>query len=192
MDLALTNQTVVIGADLRLAAGISDFADQLPIMLTTPADVEAATSCMKQAGDLWSVVEKRRAETKKPFADIVKKIDAKAKTILAPLAEIEEKCKSLLRQWTYAQEVEKQRLEDEAMQQAETDGRETPDLTVAVVETFVPEVKTRQLPRVRITDESLLPDMYWVPNMALIESHVKAGTPVPGAEMYYETVIVNG
>ncbi len=182
---------VIVAGDLRQAGEIIDKADALPPILVSTADVEAATSLMARAKVLWKAVEDRRVFHKGPLDQIIKKIDATAKKVQTPMKDIETKCKAMLGRWKMEQEIEKQRREDEAMQAAEEEGRETPDLTVAEVNVFVPTVKSRQLPRVRITDESLLERKYLMPNIALIEQDVKAGLAVPGAELYYQTSIVN-
>ncbi len=147
---------------------------------------------MKQAKSVWKAVEERRVDLKSPLADTIKRIDARAKTILGPMKEIEEKCKTLLNRWEYERKMEAARVEDEAMAKAEEEGRETPDLTVVEPDVFVPKVHTRDYDRIRIVDESLIPRQYMLVNMPALEVAVlQNGRVIPGVEKYVETIVVN-
>lgn len=182
---------IVQRGDLVSAAALIDAADLLPRTLTDAATVEHVSAVMQKAKSLWKQVEDRRTEYKKPLSAIIAKLDTNAKKITGPMKEIEEKCKDLLRRWALQQELEKQRAEDLAMAEAEESGRETPDLTVATVEVFVPKVETRQMPRVRITNESLIPRKYLMVDLQRLEADVLADIPVEGAEKFFETIVVN-
>ena len=48
------------------------------------------------------------------------------------------------------------------------------------------QVQFRKIPQMRIVDESLIPDNYWVIDQVSLRRDVIAGVVVPGAEKYYE------
>lgn len=48
------------------------------------------------------------------------------------------------------------------------------------------QVQFRKVPMMRITDEKLIPDKYWVIDMVALRKDVIGGETVPGAEKYYE------
>ena len=48
------------------------------------------------------------------------------------------------------------------------------------------QVQFRKIPQMRIVDENLIPDKYWVIDMVALRRDVIAGEVVPGAEKYFE------
>lgn len=52
--------------------------------------------------------------------------------------------------------------------------------------TSMGQVQFRKVPQMRIVNEDLIPDKYWVVDLVALRKDVIAGEVVPGAEKYYE------
>lgn len=58
-----------------------------------------------------------------------------------------------------------------------------------ITHTAVGDVQFRQIPKMRILDENLIPEKYWVIDLVSLRKDVVAGIVVPGAEKYYEETV---
>lgn len=182
----------------RAAATVSESFEHLPDAVRNDADVLVVQEVMRRASNVFDLIEARRVELKKPVDALVKAVQAQAKEVLDPLNEIVEACKARLRIYTLAKQRAEQARIAEEMEAAEEEGRATPDLTKAetqraVSTAFAPKIHTRTVKRAVVTDSTLLPDEYWMPNQALIEQHALGANPVaiPGVTVLSETDVVN-
>mgnify|MGYP001561248910 CR=1 FL=1 len=61
--------------------------------------------------------------------------------------------------------------------------------TEKTVHTDHGSVQFRKIKKIRIVDENLIPDKYWVPDNVLIRKDLLAGIPVNGCEVYEEEIV---
>jgi hypothetical protein len=64
-------------------------------------------------------------------------------------------------------------------------------VNIAEVPTKGEGFTTRRDKKVRIVDETLVPENYWIIDKTKVTSDLLSGIPVPGAEIYEEVVFVN-
>ena len=55
--------------------------------------------------------------------------------------------------------------------------------------TVAGQVQFRKIPQMRIINQDLIPDEYWVIDLVALRRDVIAGKVVPGAEKYYEEIV---
>lgn len=141
--------------------------------------------------------------------EIGKKITAQKETITKPLSEALKNARNLFRpledQWEEAENVIKQKMvKYQTLQEtkAETkieniekkieEGKMSFEEGVAKMENLEPERKVqtesfgltfRETRTMEITDQSLVPDEYWVINEVLLRKDVLAGKEVPGTKI---------
>lgn len=182
----------------RAAAAVSESFEQLPDAVRNEADVLSVQEVMRRAGNVFDLIDVRRTALKKPIDALAKEVQAQAKSVLDPMDEIVESCKSKLRLYALAKARAEQARIAEEMEAAEEEGRATPDLTKAevrreVLAAFAPKIATRVTKRAVVTDSTLLPDAYWIPNQVLIEQHALGpnAIAIPGVTVLSETTVVN-
>lgn len=180
---------------LRAAADVAEAFDRLPQRISSPLEVLQVQDVMRRASGLNAAVDAVRVAFKKPLDTLAKHVQAQAKRVLDPMDTIETQCKALLSAYALAQEREKQRVEAEALKEAEAVGRSTPALATerAPAAAFSPKIPTRVTYVAEVTDSTLLPDEYWIPNQALINECAlgENAVAIPGVTIKKIVAIVN-
>jgi len=179
------------------------------IKITTLAELSSAAEIRKNLKELGKKVKEEKEKATKPLKEV---LDA-VKSWFGPIEDNYEQAEKLISSKIidYQDLIEKKRLAEEKKAQDKIDEEnrkleageiteEQAEKKIEKVETKLEKVEevttknsdfhTRVIKKVRITNESLLPRIYLVPNEVKIRKDVLNGVEVPGAEMYDEKTIV--
>lgn len=162
--------------------------------VVTESTVEQANAFLTLVHRLHKEIDSMRAKLKRPLLDGGKAIDKAFKPTLTKLDSLKASMKAKLT--AYVQEVERQQREleharfDES-EQTETESGLPPEIQPGDVDVPMKThgVKVRRSQVVEIVDASALPREYLVPNMALIEDHLRQNIAVPGARLVESTSV---
>jgi|GEM_PF-2526137 len=179
------------------------------IKITTLDELSSAAEIRKNLKELGKKVKEEKEKATKPLKEV---LDA-VKSWFGPIEDNYEQAEKLISSKIidYQDLIEKKRLAEEKKAQDKIDEEnrkleageiteEQAEKKIEKVETKLEKVEevttknsdfhTRVIKKVRITNESLLPRIYLVPNEVKIRKDVLNGVEVPGAEMYDEKTIV--
>lgn len=156
------------------------------LTLTTPEDVTHATSLLEAVKNAKKALTTRREEITRPLMAGLASTRALFKPIEGTLLSAEEIVKSKMLAYTLIEDEKKARVHARLAK-----GSLKQETALAKLEEIGSvKMKTRTLTKVRITDESLIPREYLVPNMTFITNAVlHDGITVPGVEMYKEKIV---
>ncbi len=170
----------IVAATCDLVSKVSEF----PAIQNDAMCIDART-LMNQAGALSKAVAAAKAKVRKPLADVVKEIDAAVKPLLDSL----DGAVALLKIRLEAYRVEQEAREAARLAALDIgDGRTVPLDLEAPAPVAIP---TRTYRDVVITDERLVPDEYWVIDMARVREDVLAGIAIPGTAIKTTKDVVN-
>ena len=161
------------------------------LTLKTPADVEVASELLKKITDAEKLLVTRKEEITRPLMRGLASVRDLFKPLELTLDNAKKVTKAKLLAYNTAEEekiaVEKARIE--ARLDKGTMREDTAVAKIAAVGSAT-KMKTRTLTKVRVTDESLLPREFLVPNMtAITEAILRQNQHVPGAEKYSERIV---
>lgn len=161
------------------------------LTLKSPADVEVASELLKKITEAEKLLVTRKEEITRPLMRGLASVRDLFKPLELTLDNAKKVTKAKMLAYQTAEEekiaVEKARIE--ARLDKGTIREDTAVAKIAAVSSTT-KMKTRTLTKVRVTDESLLPREFLIPNMAAItEAILRQGQHVPGAEKYQEKVI---
>ncbi len=159
--------------------------------IASPEDNAKVIEFKAKLNKLGKEIKAEKEKATKPLNEALKKV----REWWAPLekaveARDNEVGKALL---VYKQQVEAQeakiakRVETGTMkiETAERKIQELPQIQ-KTTNTADGQVQFRKVPMMRIIDENLIPDKYWVIDIVALRKDVVGGEIVPGAEKYYE------
>lgn len=171
-------------------------ASQLSI--ASPEENAIAIELKAKLKKTWKDIEARKEEITRPLNLALKS----ARALFAPLEQIFENADQTvgMKLLVYKRKVEEEARKKEAQIAARVekgtmrldtaekklDNLERVDKTT---HTAVGDVQFRQVPKMRVTDENLIPDKYWVIDLVSLRRDVVSGMVVPGAEKYYEETV---
>lgn len=166
------------------------------ITITTAEENASATELKAKLNETKKQIKDRKEEITKPLNAALKS----ARDLFAPIEESFEKAERILagKLIAYKQKVEADaRLAEERIAarvekgtlKLSTAERKIEEIEKVEKTTLTPygQVQFRKIPQMRILDENLIPDEFWVVDMvALRRAVVNESRSVPGAEKYYE------
>jgi hypothetical protein len=162
--------------------------------ITDQTTLTTVRSVVKAAKVLWNEIDASRQMVKAPYLDACTKIDAAAKPYLRRLEDLMDEGKR--QQGQYIIDRDQKLAEDEAARRlAEIEAmKDTSRPTAPLIAPTLPEVLTAPLqssPRVVILDPALIPQEYWVLDMAKINyDALVAKRPIPGVEVRNESIVI--
>lgn len=168
------------------------------IQITTPEENASAMELKAKLKDTGKQIKERKEAITKPINESLKSIRA----LFAPLEDRFEKADALVgrKLLDYKRKVDEEARAKEAKIaasfekgniKAETAERKIEEIqrTEKTVVTDHGKVQFRKIQKVRVVDEKLIPDSYWVIDQVLLRKDVLAGIVVPGAEKYEEEIV---
>lgn len=168
------------------------------VIITTPEENASATNLKAKLNETKKQIKERKEEITKPLNAAL----SSARALFAPLEEQYEKAEKTLagKLIAYKQKVEAETRAAEAKLAArvekgtmklETAERKIEELPTVqkTVQTDHGRVQFRKIKKVRITNQNLIPDQYWVIDEVKLRKDILAGIAVPGAELYEEEIV---
>jgi len=168
------------------------------ITITTPEENASAIELKAKLKDIGKQIKERKEAITKPMNEALRS----ARALFAPLEEKFENAENLVgrKLLDYKRKMDEQaRIEEEKIAarfekgniKAETAERKIEEIqrTEKTVVTDHGKVQFRKIQKVRVVDEKLIPDSYWVIDQVLLRKDVLAGIVVPGAEKYEEEIV---
>ncbi len=190
-DVAVPTTTPTVTLVVK-AKTFADVHDQEQALIAAPAITDQPTmnkvrAIVKSAKKLWNDIEAARQLAKAPFLDACQRIDAAARPLLGRLTDVMNEGKH--QEGTWLIERDRQLREDEDRRRAaELEAlKDTSRPTAPLVAPTLPAVldaPLAQFKEVTIVDPALVPDEYWVIDMAKLEkaalAAAAAGKAIPG------------
>lgn len=168
------------------------------ITITTPEENVLAIDLKAKLKDMGKQIKERKEAITKPLNDALKS----TRELFAPIEQKFETAENIVgrKLLDYKRKVDEEARAKEAKIaesfargniKAETAERKIEQITRTekTVQTDHGKVQFRKIPKMRITDASLIPDKYWVVDEVLLRKDVLAGVVVPGAEKYEEETV---
>lgn len=168
------------------------------ITITTAEENASATELKAKLNETKKQIKERKDEITKPLNVALKS----ARDLFAPIEESFEKAERILagKLIAYKQKVEAEtRATEEKLAARVEKGTmklETAERKIEALPTIQKTVQTdhgrvqfRKIKKVRITNQDIVPDQYWVIDEVKLRKDVLAGIPVPGAEWYEEEIV---
>lgn len=168
------------------------------ITITTPEENALAIELKAKLKDIGKQIKDRKEAITKPLNVALKS----ARELFAPLEEKYEFAENLVgrKLLDYKRKVDEEaRIKEAKIAErfekgnikAETAERKIEEIqrVEKTVQTDHGKVQFRKIQKVRVIDENLIPDSYWVIDQVLLRKDVLAGIVVPGAEKYEEEIV---
>ncbi len=193
------NQMPEIKEIVVLKGQVSKLENQAnELSITTPEENVLAIELKAKLKDIGKQIKERKEEITKPLNEALKS----ARSLFAPLEEKYDFAENLVgrKLLDYKRKVDEEaRIKEEKIAKQFEAGRLKPETaerkieeihrTEKTVHTDHGKVQFRKIAKMRVTDEALVPDKYWVIDQVLLRKDVLAGVVVPGAERYEEEVV---
>lgn len=168
------------------------------LVIKTDEDMSKATDILSKIKTVAKMAKERKELITKPLNEAL----ASARDLFKPIeqncADAEKIIKSKMITFSDAQDAIREKAKEKIVEKVEA-GKMTAEKAVEKLDNLpsvqttttgkVGQVQTRMVTKYRIVDETKIPRLYMVPDMAKITEAIKAGTVVPGAESYTEKVI---
>lgn len=168
--------------------------------IKTPEDMQKATDWLGRIKQIAKDLKARKEEITKPLNEALLSARDLFRKPEADLAEAERVIKDKMLDWQEKEDERINKAKNKVIDQVEA-GKISVEKGVAKMEKIddapvavqgkTSAVAFRTVKKYRVVDESKLPREFLVPNMAKITEALKAGVPVPGAEMYEEKVVAS-
>lgn len=168
------------------------------LTITTPEENGSAMELKAKLKDIGKQIKERKEAITKPMNEALKS----ARALFAPLEERYEFAENLVgrKLLDYKRKVDEEARIKEAKIaasfekgniKAETAERKIDEIqrVEKTVTTDHGKVQFRKIQKVRVVDEKLIPESYWVIDQVLLRKDVLAGIVVPGAEKYEEEIV---
>lgn len=168
------------------------------IVISTPEEYNNAVDIVSKLKSVGKEIREKKESMTKPLNEALKNI----RSLFAPVEEQFDNAERVLKNKLLA--YKKQRDAEVAAEEAKIAARvesgtmklETAERKVGAIERVesttrgkVGEAQIRKIKKVRITDESLIPRQYLVPDMVAIRRDALGGKPIEGVEVYDEETV---
>lgn len=168
------------------------------VTIATPEENASATELKAQLKDIGKIIKERKEAITKPLNVALKS----ARDLFAPLEAQFEAADEIIgrKLLAYKHKVEAETRAAEAkiaarvekgtmkLETAEKKIEQLPSIQ-KTVQTDHGRVQFRKIKKVRIINQDLVPDQYWVIDEVKLRKDVLAGIAVPGAEWYEEEIV---
>lgn len=166
--------------------------------IASQEDMVKATDILSKIKTVGKMIKERKEQITKPLNEAL----TSARDLFRPMEDdtsaAEKVIKGKMLTWQAAEDA-KARKEEERIAARVEKGTMRADTAAEKLQNIAPAptavqgkvgaVKTMTIKKYRVTDETKLTREFLMPNMPAITEALKAGTVVPGAEMYEEKVI---
>jgi len=168
------------------------------LIIASPEENAQAIELKAKLDKTWKGIKAFKESITKPINEALKN----ARAVFAPIEAKYEEADRLVgkKLLVYKHEVEEETRKKEAQIAARVE-KGTMRLDTAekkldslervekTTHTAAGQVQFRQIPKMRITDENLIPEKYWIIDLVALRKDVLAGEVVPGAEKFYEEIV---
>jgi len=168
------------------------------LIIASPEENAQAIELKAKLDKTWKGIKAFKESITKPINEALKN----ARAVFAPIEAKYEEADRLVgkKLLAYKHEVEEETRKKEAQIAARVE-KGTMRLDTAekkldslervekTTHTAAGQVQFRQIPKMRITDENLIPEKYWIIDLVALRKDVLAGEVVPGAEKFYEEIV---
>ena len=164
------------------------------LTIKNPDEADAAAILLKKIKDASKILATRREEITRPIMQSFASVRALFKVPESDLADAEKIVKSKLLAYDIEETERKEIAKAKILARTEK-GTLRIDTAIKKMEELgeVPKIKgitSRTINKVRITDETMIPREYMVPDMTKItEAVLRQGVEIPGVEKYSEKII---
>ncbi len=168
------------------------------LTVTSQEEMEKAADHLSKMKTVAKMIKERKEAITKPLNEALASARDLFKPIEQNLAEAERIVKGKMLVFQNAEEARINKEKNKIIDKVES-GKMSVEKGIAKMENIAPvqtstqgkvgSVSTRLVKKYRVVDETKLPRIYMMPNMAKITEDLKAGIEVPGAEVYEEKVI---
>ena len=181
-------------------AKINEVISKATSLLTITSPEENATVIESKAAlkRLGKEVKTEKEKATKPINEALKKVREWWAPLELSISKEEDRVDGMLLTYKHKVEAENRLKEEKIAARVErgTLKLETAERKLESLEqvqktnhTQIGDVQFRQVPKMRVVDENLIPDKYWVIDLVSLRRDVVAGMVVPGAEKYYEEIV---
>ena len=162
-----------------------------PAKITSQPTYNLARESLLKVKGIQKEIKKTKDSIIKPITEAVKNIRGLFAPAEKELADIEEHIKGGIVKYSEKLEAEQAKREIETEEKLEN-GVEMEKATELLHNTTnkINAVKTRKIPKVRITDKTKIPLEYLILNEKEVRPLLIAGGKIDGVELYYETIAV--
>lgn len=168
------------------------------IVITTAEENALAIDFKAKLRETGKSIKDRKEEITKPLNEALKS----ARALFAPIESQFENAEQIVSRKLieYKQKVEAKRHEEEAkiaarvekgtmkLETAEKKIESLPTIE-KTVQTDFGRVQFRKIKKVRITNQDLIPDEYWLVDEVKLRKEALAGKTIPGCEVYEEEIV---
>ena len=168
------------------------------VIITSQEEYAGAIDLVSKLKDAGSKLKNAKESITKPLNEALKN----ARNLFSPIEEQFEKAESIVKSklLAYKQKVDAEvKAKEEAIAKKVESGAiklETAERKLENIERVdqttkgkIGEVQIRTIKKVRISDESLLPRKYLVPDLVAIRRDALGGETIPGVEVYNEETV---
>lgn len=168
------------------------------LTIASQEDMVKATDLLSKIKTVGKMIKERKEQITKPLNEALSSARDLFRPIEDDTSSAEKVIKTKMLTWQNAEEARARKEEEriaarveKGTMRADTAAEKMQNIVAAptAVQGKVGAVKTMTIKKYRVTDETKLPREFLMPNMPAITEALKAGTVVPGAEMYEEKVI---
>lgn len=166
--------------------------------IANKADLDKGADLLHDVKEIKKKLTERKEAITRPLMDALGSVRDLFKPLESVYIDAEKIIKGKMLDWQNSEDerIEKKRQSDMARVERGTMKVETAVSRIEdrgeapkTAEGSVGKIQTREVPKLEIFDESVLPREYMTPDRTKIFDALKKGTEVPGAKIRYEKVI---
>ena len=168
------------------------------LAIATPEEYGAATELKAKLRDLAKKIKERKEAITKPLNEALKSARELFAPIEASVGSAEDAVGTALLAYKRAADEAARKAEEKIAAKVEAGKMsletaekklDAVDRVEKTVHTAKGDVQFRKIKKVRITDETKVPDRYWVLDMVAVRRDALAGTLTEGCEVYEEETV---
>lgn len=171
---------------------VTDLANTCRFVVNSQPTFEKAKEMLAFIKTIRKSVDEKKDTVVKPLNEALKNFRSLFKPIETKIDTVEAFLKGEVLKYNQKLLAEQKKREDEARAKIEAGASiEEASKKVENINNKIDQIRTRKVARLQITNESLIPREYLIPDTAKISTSLKAGIPVAGCEIVYDEIAVN-
>jgi len=151
----------------------------IDLVINNNKDLELSSDNLSKVKKVGKLIKERREEITKPMLASLSSVRALFKPVEETCENVEKIVKEKIKGYLDSQKQDINLSEDTRSLTEKLEG----------VGELPKSIRTRNVSKIRIIDESLLPREYLMPNDKKITEDFKEGIEIPGTEVYIDTII---
>lgn len=171
---------------------VTDLANNCRFVVNSQPTFEKAKEMLAFIKTIRKSVDEKKDTVVKPLNEALKNFRNLFKPIETKLDTVEDFVKGEVFKYNQKLLAEQKKREDEARAKIEAGASiEEASKKVENINNKIDQIRTRKVAKLKITNESLIPREYLIPDTNKIVGDLKSGVPVAGCEIVYEEIMVN-